>query len=40
MIKNILLDMDNTILDFTRAERIAAAKALTAMGIQPTEELL
>ena len=40
MIKNILLDMDNTILDFTRAERVAAAKALAAMGIQPTDELL
>ena len=40
MIKNILLDMDNTLLDFSRAERIAAAKALTAMGIKPTEELL
>lgn len=40
MIKNILLDMDNTILDFSRAERAAAAKALSAMGIQPTDELL
>ena len=40
MIKNILLDMDNTLLDFSRAERIAAAKALTAMGIKPTGELL
>ena len=40
MIKNILLDMDNTILDFTRAERVAASKALAAMGIQPTDELL
>lgn len=40
MIKNILLDMDNTILDFSRAERVAASKALAAMGIQPTDELL
>ncbi len=40
MIKNILLDMDNTILDFTRAERVAASKALASMGIQPTDELL
>lgn len=40
MIKNILLDLDNTILDFSRAERIAAAKALEAMGIQPTEAML
>ena len=40
MIKNILLDMDNTILDFTKAERVAASKALAAMGIQPTDELL
>ena len=40
MIKNILLDMDNTILDFTRAERVAASKALAAMGIQPTDKLL
>jgi len=40
MIKNILLDMDNTLLDFTRAERVAASKALVHMGIQPTDELL
>ena len=40
MIKNILLDLDNTILDFARAERAAASKALAAMGIQPTEEML
>lgn len=40
MIKNILLDLDNTILDFSRAERMAASKALAAMGIQPTDEML
>lgn len=40
MIKNILLDLDNTILDFTRAERVAASNALASMGIQPTDELL
>ena len=40
MIKNILLDLDNTILDFTRAERVAASGALAAMGVQPTEALL
>ncbi|MBQ3132613.1 MAG: YjjG family noncanonical pyrimidine nucleotidase [Clostridia bacterium] len=40
MIKNILLDLDNTILDFARAERAAASKALAATGIQPTEEML
>ena len=40
MIRNILIDLDNTILDFDRAERIALEKAFIDFGIAPTEELL
>ena len=37
MIDTLLLDLDDTILDFKRAERIALEKTLLAVGIQPTE---
>ena len=40
MIRNIFIDLDNTILDFDRAERIALEKAFIDFGIAPTEELL
>ena len=40
MIKNILLDLDDTILDFHRAERIALSTTLKKIGIEPTEETL
>ena len=40
MIKNILLDLDNTILNFSVAERMAAKNALLTAGIQPTDEML
>lgn len=33
MIKNILFDLDDTILDFKMAERVALTKALTALGV-------
>ena len=33
MIKNILFDLDDTILDFKMAERVALIKALTQLGV-------
>ena len=38
MIKTVLLDLDDTILDFHKAERLALAKTLRHFGIEPTEE--
>ena len=40
MIDTLLIDLDNTILDFNKAEGPALAGALRTMGIEPTEELL
>ena len=40
MIKPVLLDLDDTILDFHKAERIAVSKTFREFGIEPTEELL
>lgn len=40
MIKTILLDLDNTILDFNKAERNALIRALKDMGTEPTEEMI
>ncbi len=40
MIRNILFDLDNTILDFSRSEKIALCGALRRMGIQPEDSLL
>ena len=40
MIKNILLDLDDTILDFHKAERIALSTTLKKIGIEPTDEIL
>ncbi len=37
MIKNVLLDLDDTIFDFHKAERIALSKTLAEMGVEPTE---
>lgn len=36
MIKNVLFDLDDTLLDFLEAERVALEKALTQSGITPT----
>ena len=38
--KFILLDADNTLLDFTRSERVALSECLIKRGIEPTEELI
>ena len=40
MIQNILLDLDDTLLDFGRAESIAISKTLLKLKLEPTEEVL
>jgi len=40
MIKNLLMDLDDTILDFRKAERIALTKTLNSLGIAPDEKSL
>ena len=37
MIKNILLDLDDTILDFKKCEHVALDKALTSTGLSKEE---
>ena len=37
MIEYLLLDLDNTILDFTRAEYDALGKTLRSFGLEPTD---
>ena len=38
MIKNILFDLDDTILDFKKSERAALTKTLIHLDIEPTDE--
>ena len=40
MIEYLFLDLDDTILDFHKAERIAIGKTLGEFGLEPTEEVL
>ena len=40
MIEFLLLDLDDTILDFHKAERIAISKTIRNFGVEPTEEIL
>lgn len=40
MIKNVLLDLDDTILDFKMSERVALTKALTELGVTVTDEIV
>ncbi len=40
MIEFLFLDLDDTILDFHKSERIALSKTLSAFGISPDEEVL
>ena len=40
MIEFLFLDLDDTILDFHKAERIAIRKAIRDFGVEPTEEVL
>lgn len=36
----VLLDLDDTILDFKKAERIAIGKTFRGIGIEPTDEII
>lgn len=40
MIEFLFLDLDDTILDFHKAERIAISKTFRDFGIEPTEQVL
>ena len=40
MIEFLFLDLDDTILDFHKAERIALSKTIRDFGVEPTEEIL
>ena len=40
MMEFLFLDLDDTILDFHKAERIALGKTLSAFGLEPTEPVL
>ena len=40
MIEFLFLDLDDTILDFHKAERIAISKTIGDFGVEPTEEIL
>ena len=39
MIQYLFLDLDNTILDFSKAESIAIRKTMSTYGLTPTDEL-
>ena len=38
MIRYLFLDLDDTILDFKKAEAIAIRKTMAAYGLEPTDE--
>lgn len=40
MIEFLFLDLDDTILDFHKAERLAIGKTIRQFGVEPTEEVL
>ncbi len=40
MMRNVLFDLDDTLFDFHKAEKIALTKTLVHFGIDPTEETL
>ena len=40
MIKNVFLDLDDTLLNFQKGERVALVKTFKKIGIDPTEELI
>ena len=40
MVEILFLDLDDTILDFKKAERIAISKTIGEFGLEPTDEVL
>lgn len=40
MFQTVFLDLDDTLLDFGAAERVAVSKAFREVGLEPTESLL
>lgn len=40
MIKTVLFDLDDTILDFKMSERVALSKTLKKFSVEPTEEII
>ncbi len=40
MLKNILIDLDDTLLDFKQSERVALSETLRRLGLNPTPEIL
>lgn len=40
MIRNILFDLDETLLDFKKSERRALENMLTSIGVTPTEDIV
>ena len=40
MIKTVFLDLDDTILDFQRGERIAIRKTFSRIGIEPSDKVI
>ena len=40
MVEILFLDLDDTILDFKKAERIAISKTIGDFGVEPTDEVL
>ena len=40
MIKFVFLDLDDTILDFHKAEQVALANTLIHFGVEPTQNVL
>ena len=40
MFEFLFLDLDDTILDFQKAEHVALSKTLESFGLHPTEEVL
>ena len=38
MLDTVFFDLDNTILDFNKAERIALTRTLEELGVSPTEK--
>ena len=40
LIKHIFLDLDDTLFDFKRSERVALSNTLSALGIDPTDEVI